>query len=142
MAYIRAAFMSCSLNSCTVVLLPLTSPAILLLSKNLHEIANKKVKQERPGSSTSKEKPGTRIGYPTRLVPEPACLTCPLSPYVEGPSLPARPRAVIGLDGILYLYRVRAGGKAPGGACYPAAGPPIAEPHRLAVEVHVYVLLG
>src|SRR5215212_8634315 len=142
MAYIRAAFTSCSLNSCILVLLPLTPPAILLLSKNHHETANKKVNQEWPGSSTSKEKLEMRTRYPTRLAPEPAYLTCPLFLYVEGPPLPARPVSVIVLDVGLYLDRVRAGGKPLGGACYPAAGPPIAEPHRLAVEGHVYVVLG
>ncbi len=69
-----------------------------------------------------------------------AYLAHPLFLYVEGPSLPARPRSVIGLDGGLYLDRVSAGGKAPGGACQTTAGPPIIEPHILPVEVHVYVV--
>ena len=69
-----------------------------------------------------------------------AYLAHPLFLYVEGPSLPARPRSVIGLDGGLYLDRVSAGGKAPGGACQTTAGPPIVEPHILPVEVHVYVV--
>ena len=64
----------------------------------------------------------------------------PLIPYVEGPTLPARPRSVVGFDGGLYLDRVRAGGEVPGGARQATAGAPVAEPLRLAVEVDVYVV--
>ena len=66
----------------------------------------------------------------------------PLFLYVEGPSLPGRPAPVIGLDGDLYLDRVGAGGKPPGGASQAAAGRIIVEPHLLPVDVHVYVVPG
>jgi hypothetical protein len=60
----------------------------------------------------------------------------------ERPSLSGRPRPVIGLDDGFYLDRVSAGGKAPGGTRQAAARLPIVEPHRLPVEVHVYVVPG
>jgi hypothetical protein len=84
------------------------------------QTANEKAKQEWPGSTL-----------------RPSFL------YIEGPSLPACLAVsliVLGVD--FYLDRVRARGKAPGGACQAAAGAPIAEPHRLPVEVHVYVVPG
>ena len=62
----------------------------------------------------------------------------PLFLYVEGPSLPAH--CVIGAG--LYLDRVGAGGKPPGGASQVAAGPPIVEPLLFPVDVHVYVVPG
>ena len=91
-----------------------------LLSKSDYQTANENAKQECPGSTLR-----------------------PSSLYIEGPSLPARlavSGVVLGVD--LYLDCVRARGKAPSGACQAAAGAPIAEPHRLPVEVHVYVVPG
>jgi hypothetical protein len=90
------------------------------LSKSDYQTANEKAKQESSGSTL-----------------RPSFL------YIEGPSLPAR----LAVSGVVlcvgfYLDRVRARGKAPGGACQAAAGAPIAEPHRLPVEVHVYVVPG
>ena len=60
----------------------------------------------------------------------------------ERPSLSGRPRSEIGLDDGFYLDRVSAGGKAPRGARQAAARLLIIEPHRLPVEVHVYVVSG
>ena len=91
-----------------------------LLSKSDYQTANENAKQECPGSTLR-----------------------PSSLYIEGPSLPARlavSGVVLGVD--LYLDGVRARGKAPSGACQAAAGAPIAEPHRLPVEVDVYVVPG
>ena len=79
------------------------------------------------------EKPGMRTGL----------TLCPSFLYLEGPSLPASLAVSVIVLGVgLYLDRVSARGKAPGRACQAAAGPPIAEPHRLPVEVHVYVVPG
>jgi hypothetical protein len=60
----------------------------------------------------------------------------------ERPSLSGRSRSVIGLDDSFYLDRVSAGGKAPGRARQATARLPKVEPHRLPVEVHVYVVSG
>ena len=114
-----------------------------LLSKSHHETAYEKVEQEWPvplRAERSQEcEPDTRHGSR----PNRPTFSCPLFLYVEGPSLPARLAvSVIVLSIGFYLDRVSAGGKAPGGACQAAAGPPIAEPHILPVEVHVYVLPG
>jgi len=81
-----------------------------------------------------------QTGYPAR--PRTSLPSLPLFLYVEGPSLPARPFSVIVLGIGFYLDRVSARGKAPGGARQAAAGPPIIKPHRLPVEVHVYVVPG
>ena len=91
-----------------------------LLSKGDHQTANEKAEQKWPGSTL-----------------RPSFL------YLEGPSLPARLAVSVVILGVgLYLDRVIARGKTPGGACQAAAGPPIAEPHRLPVEVQVYVVPG
>jgi hypothetical protein len=114
-----------------------------LLSESDNQTANEKAKQEWPGSSQAKRsqacEPDTRHGARARtgLTLRPSLL------YHEGPSLPARLAVSVIVLGVgLYLDRVSARGKAPGRACQAAAGPPIAEPLRLPVEVHVYIVPG
>jgi hypothetical protein len=114
-----------------------------LLPKSDHQTANEKAKQEWPGSLQAKRsqacEPDTRHGARARtgLTLRPSFL------YHEGPSLPARLAVSVIVLGVgLYLDRVSAGGKAPGGARQAAAGPPVAEPLRLPVEVHVYIAPG